>query len=129
MKETYIFLNQEDVEKNRVFLKALWESEISAIYKQFSRGRDIIQATLEEFVASMQEPPDREVDPTKLVLAQKSTLSRTGRVIRFLTTNTHQIDAEFCCDYAPKNLSKVETLFLQTYGSDINSYPHRMEQP
>ncbi|MBM3247358.1 hypothetical protein FJZ17_02345 [Candidatus Pacearchaeota archaeon] len=125
MKETYIFLNREDVERNRAFLKALWESQIPAIYRQFSRSKDIIQITLEEFIASMQEPRSTDTNPTRLVLGQKSTLSKTGRLIRFLTANSCNVDADFCCDCTPQNLRGVEELFLRTYEKDFASYPNR----
>jgi len=129
MEEIYIFLNTEDIGKNKEFLMALWNSDIQGLYKQFSKGREIITLSLDEFVDNMQTPPDHNLDSTRLVIAQKSTLSKTGRLIRFLASNQKGFDAEYCCDSTPSNLLKVEKLFLRTYGSDVNSYPNQTKQP
>ena len=37
MEEIYIFLNTEDIGKNKEFLMALWNSDIQGLYKQFSK--------------------------------------------------------------------------------------------
>jgi hypothetical protein len=129
MEGIYIFLNREEPTKNIDFLKALWSSTIKPIYKQFSRGRKIENINLEDFIAQIQSRQNQDTDSTRLVIAQQSRLSSTGRLIRFLAQGSQGIDAEFCCDYNQGNLLSVEELFLQTYGQDINSYPNQMRQP